>query len=55
MPVINLLSHVLTEKEHNHLRCGLKYCFIDRNKNVTKYLSAEHETLKHWLSRLQIV
>ena len=49
------LSHVLTEKEHNHLRHGLKYCFIDSNTNVTKYLSAEHETLKHWLSRLQVV
>ena len=39
--VINLSSHVLTEKEHNQL----KYCFIDRNKNVKKYLSAELETL----------
>ena len=43
--VINLSSHVLTEKEHNQLKHGLKYCFIDRNKNVKKYLSAELETL----------
>ena len=43
--VINLSSHVLTEKEHNQLKYGLKYCFIDRNKNVKKYLSAELETL----------
>ena len=45
VPVINLPSHVLTEKEHNYLKYGLKYCFIDRNKNVKKYLSAELETL----------
>ena len=45
VPIINLSSHVLTEKEHNHLKYGLKYCFIDRNKNVKKYLSAELETL----------
>ena len=45
VPVINLSSHVLTEKEHNHLKYGLKYCFIDRNKNVKKYLSLELETL----------
>ena len=45
VPAINLLSNVLTEKEHNHLKYGLKYCFIDRNKNVKTYLSAELETL----------
>ena len=45
VPVINISSYVLTEKEHNHLKYGLKYCFIDRNKNVKKYLSAELETL----------
>ena len=45
VPVSNLLSHVLTEKEQNHLKCGLKYCFIDCNKNVKKYLVAELETL----------
>ena len=45
VPVINLSSHVLTEKEHNHLKYGLKYCFIDRNKYVNKYLSAEPEIL----------
>ena len=43
--VIKLSSHVLTEKGHNHLKYGLKYCFIDRNKNVKKYLSAELEIL----------
>ena len=37
-PFINLSFHVLTEY-------GLKYCVIDRNKNVKKYLSAELETL----------
>ena len=37
-PFINLSYHVLTEY-------GLKYCVIDRNKNVKKYLSAELETL----------
>ena len=45
VPVINLSSHVLTEKEHNHLKYGLKYCFIDRHKYVNKYLSAEPEIL----------
>ena len=45
VPAINLSFHVLTEKEHNHLKYGLKYCFIDRNKNVKEYLSAELETL----------
>ena len=33
------------EKEHNHLKYALKYCFIDRNKIGKKYLSAELETL----------
>ena len=41
VPAIDLSSHVLTEKEQN---C-FKYCFIDRNQNVKKYLSAELETL----------
>ena len=45
VPVINLSSHVLTENEHNPLKYRFKYCFIDRNKNVKKYLSAEPETL----------
>ena len=45
VPVINLSSHVLTEQEHEYLKYGLKNCFIDRNKNVKKYLSAELETL----------
>ena len=45
VPVINLSSDVLTGKEHNNLKYDLKYCFIDRNKNVKKYLSAELETL----------
>ena len=31
VPAINLSSHVLTEKEHNHLKYGSKYCFTDRN------------------------
>ena len=43
VPVINLSSHLLTEKEHNHLKYGLKYSFIHRNKDVKKYLSAELE------------
>ena len=41
----NFSSDVLTEKEHNHLKYGLKYCFIHHNENVKKYLSAELETL----------
>ena len=45
VPALNLSSHVLTEKEHSHLKYDLKYCFIDRNINVKKYLSAELETL----------
>ena len=35
VPVFNLSSYVLTEKEDNHLRYGLKVCFIDLNKNVS--------------------
>ena len=38
-------SNALIEKEHNHLKYALKYCFIDRNKIGKKYLSAELETL----------
>ena len=45
VPVINLSSHVLTEKEHNHLKYDLSYCFIDRNKYFKKYLLVELETL----------
>ena len=30
---------------YRHLKYGLKYCFIDCNKNVKKHLSAELETL----------
>ena len=41
VPVINLSSRVLTEKEQNHLKYDLKYCFSDRNKNFKKYLAAE--------------
>ena len=45
MSAITLSSHVLTEKEHSHSKYGLKHCFIDRNKNGKKYLSAELEKL----------
>ena len=53
-PVIKLSSQQKkkknTEKEHNHLKYGLKYCIINRNKNVKKYLSAELETLAQQIS-----
>ena len=45
MSVITLSYHVLTEKEHSYSKYGLKYCFIDCNKNAKKYLSAELEKL----------
>ena len=44
-PVINLLSHVLSEKRKNYLKYDLRYCFIDRNRSVKKYLLAKLETL----------
>ena len=44
-PVINLLSHVLSEKKKNYLKYDLRYCFIDRNRSVKKYLLAKLETL----------
>ena len=52
VPVINLSSHVLTEKEDNHLRYGFKVCFIGLNKNVR---NISQLNLKHWLNRLQTV
>ena len=45
VPVINLSSNVLTEKEQNHLKHGLKYWSTDHNTNVKKYLSVELETI----------
>ena len=44
-PVINLLSHVLSEKKKNYLKYDLRYCFIDRKRSVKKYLLAKLETL----------
>ena len=36
VPVINLSFNVLTEKEQNHLKHGLKYWSTDHNTNVKK-------------------
>ena len=52
VPVINLSSIVLTEKDQNHLKHGLKYCFTDHNTIVKNIFQLN---LKDWLNRLHIV
>lgn len=45
VPVINLSSKELTDKELMHLSYGLEYNFVDKNKYVKKNVAASLESL----------
>ena len=43
VPVINLSNYILLEKQQ--LKLGLGYCFVDKNKDVLKFLAANFGSL----------
>ena len=45
VPIINLSTYQLTDIEYQHLKLGLDYSYIDKNKNTRKFLAANFETL----------
>ena len=44
-PLINISSIELTSDETNQFKFGLHYSFVDKNKNIKKYLAANFEPL----------
>ena len=42
---MNLSAHRLTATEKSQLKFGLKYSFIDKNKNQRKFLAANLESV----------
>ena len=44
-PIINLSNNKLTLEESKQLNLGLEYSFIDKNKNIKKFLAANFESI----------
>ena len=47
VPVINLFSVQLSDKELSQLSFGLDHSYVDKNKYVKKNLAANFESLAH--------
>ena len=44
-PIINLSNYNLSSQETQQLKLGLDYCFVDKNKDVRRFLAANMESL----------
>ena len=44
-PIINLSNIGLTLEESKQLNLGLEYSFVDKNKNIKKFLAANFESI----------
>ena len=47
VPITNLSNHNLSNQEKQKLKLGLDYCFIDKNKDVHRFLAANIESLMY--------
>ena len=45
VPIVNLTSRILSERERMQLGLGLEQSFINKNKNRRKYLAANLESI----------
>ena len=45
VPIINLSNYNLSSQETQQLKLGLDYCFVDKNKDVQRFLAANMESL----------
>ena len=45
VPIINLSNYNLSSQETQQLKLGLDYCFVDKNKDVRRFLAANMESL----------
>ena len=46
VPIINLSNYNLSNQEKKPLKVGLDYCFVDKNKDVCRFLAANIESLE---------
>ena len=44
-PIINLSNYNLSNQERQQLKLNLDYCFVDKNKDVWRFLTANMESL----------
>ena len=47
VPFINLSNYQLNEKEYDQFKVGLNHCFINKDKNVKKYIAANMEPIAY--------
>ena len=40
VPIINLSNYNLSNQEKQKVKLGLDYCFVDKNKDVQRFLTA---------------
>ena len=45
VPIVNLTSPVLSERERMQLELGFEQSFINKNKNLQNYLAANFESI----------
>ena len=45
VPIINLPNYNLSNLDRQQLKLGLDYCFVDKNKDVRRFLAANMESL----------
>ena len=45
VPIINLSDYNLSSQETQQLKLSLDYCFVDKNKDVRRFLAANMESL----------
>ena len=43
--MLNLSNYNLSNQERHQLKLGLDYCFVDKNKDVWRFLAANMESL----------
>ena len=45
VPIINLSNYNLSNQERQQLKLGLDYCFVNKDKDVQRFLAANMESL----------
>ena len=45
VPIINLPNYNLSNRERHQLKLGLAYCFVDKNKDIGRFVVANMESL----------
>ena len=47
VPIINLSNYQLNEKEYDQLKMELNHCFINKDKNIKKHITANMESIAY--------